>query len=136
MQITNFMAEQPRAIVASFREAGRRFREVGVAGREAVTLVGSGSSLNASLFAGHFIGEARVVPPADFLGRPRRKAEAGETVVVLTQSGASATSVAAARKARDEGAGVIVVTANGNGTAAGLGLPTVLLPIGDEPIGP
>ena len=130
------MDEQPRAIAESFREAGRRFRELGLAEAGAVTLVGSGSSLNCCVLASHFLDRVAVVPPADFLGRSGGVRREGELVVILTQSGASATSVDAANRARYEGASVVVVTANAQGTAAGLGLPTVLMLIGDEPIGP
>lgn len=133
MKITSYMAEQPRTIVEGFTQGGRRLRELGINGTGSLTLVGSGSSLNACLFAENLLRDAEVVPPVDFL---ERSTEAGGTVVVLTQSGASTTSIAVARKASKAGARVVVVTANEQSAAAGLGVPVILLPIGEEPIGP
>lgn len=136
MMIRTYMGEQPGAIVDGFSEADSRFGEIGVSGTKTLRLVGSGSSLNCCLMVARFIGDAQVVPPADFLAGQPVKRDGSELVVILTQSGASTTSVATAARAREEGARVVVVTANAGSAAAGLGLPTILMPIGDEPIGP
>ncbi|WP_210324596.1 SIS domain-containing protein [Chelatococcus reniformis] len=110
-------------------------------GIEHVTLVGSGSSLNAATAAAAFVGAAdsltaEAMGATPFLARRRLPNAKAALVVVLTQTGASATSIAAARAAADAGARILVITANGDSDAARLALPTLLLPIGAETIGP
>jgi glucosamine--fructose-6-phosphate aminotransferase (isomerizing) len=57
-------------------------------------------------------------------------------VIILSQSGNSRTSVAAARAALDGGAACLAITMNPDSEIAGTGAQLLVLPIGPEPIGP
>ena len=107
-----------------------------------LVMVGSGSSYNALLAAADTAGpELRpllhVVGPAAYLRTGRgRTAGTAASVLVLSQSGASTTSVAAAEAAADRGVAAAVVTCEAGSPIAGLAVPKLVLSIGGEPIGP
>ncbi len=136
--LPGFIAEQPAAIDSAFAAAAA-CRAAGLPGNGAgVVLVGSGSSYNA-LLAGRAalsqagLGPVSVVGPEDFL---QDGAPAGHGVIVLSQSGNSRTSVAAARAARAAGHDCLGITMNPDAEIGAAGIRLLTLPIGDEPIGP
>ncbi|SLN75826.1 SIS domain-containing protein [Oceanibacterium hippocampi] len=141
MQIARHIAEQPTTIVESYRSAARTLETYAPGPIGRVLLIGSGSSFNAGTVAlpsmrAAFAGEVSVVGPQDFLRRPDTVPVRGTLAVVVSQSGASATSLEVARRAAAMGCATLVLTANAESAAAALGLPLVLMPAGDETIGP
>jgi fructoselysine-6-P-deglycase FrlB-like protein len=140
MSIENFMAEQGEVIPATFERPDAAAFAKGITAYDRVLFVGSGSSLNALTIVRGWLQAAiarpvEVINPAVFLrdiddvfGKP--------LVVVLSQSGTSSTSIEAASVVREKGWQVVVITADLESPIGALGLPMILLPIGEEPIGP
>ena len=139
--IAGYIAEQPK-VIARCLAAARAFRLPWPADRfRAVVLVGSGSSFNAlqtvrPCFVAARRGPVLVFEPQDFVAELPSGVLNGALVVVLSQSGASATSVAALEASRAAGLPSLAVTAAAQSPLA-LGAEHVLaMPIGDEPVGP
>lgn len=135
-----FIHEQPAAVERCL-SATRAWAAAGLPDRfDGIVLVGAGSSFNALQAARpRFVAARRgavvVLDPQDFVaelpalrGRP--------LVVVLSQSGASATAVAAARAAVAAGCPTIAITAVPGAPLAACGADLLPLAVGDEPVGP
>jgi len=139
-RITDYIAEQPAAVVACIgvaRSWAERWRPTsGV-----LHLVGSGSSRNAILAAAPSLAAARrgalmIHGPAQFVADCRAGLITPGDVIVLSQSGASVTSVEAASAARQAGCDVVAITAEPDSPLAATGVPMLLMPIGPELVGP
>ncbi|BBK41899.1 hypothetical protein STVA_19190 [Allostella vacuolata] len=138
--VSDYIREQPDVVAATLAAA-----RAGLAGwtpaRAGLVLVGSGSSMNALLataptFTAAGRGPVLLRNPQAFLAELDPLSGWAGTAVILSQSGASRTSIAAARAARDAGMDVLVVTGEAASPIAALGLPLLVMPIGPEPIGP
>jgi fructoselysine-6-P-deglycase FrlB-like protein len=140
MAIKDFIREQPVAIerciaaTLAFNETWRAPTVTGIA------LVGSGSSFNALTAArSHFVAARRgpviVYDPEDFVAELPELTQA-PLVVVLSQSGASITSIMAAEAAVAAGLPTLAMTATPDARLCGIGAEVLLMPIGDEPVGP
>jgi glucosamine--fructose-6-phosphate aminotransferase (isomerizing) len=142
MAIQDFIRAQP-AIVASVlhgvREALRPWPRPAC---RRILLVGSGTSQHALMAMAQALEEGAGVPvstlgPNRFLAIRDKRAEPGDLVVVLSQSGASATSVAAARMAVGAGATTLVLTGEASSPIASVaGARIIAMHVGPEPIGP
>ena len=139
--IPGFIREQPDVVERCFA-AARAFRPPWpLEGLRAIALVGSGSSFNAlQTVRQRFLcakrGPVLVYEPEDFTDDLASGVLEGLLVVILSQSGASATSVAALAASRAAGLPALAVTAS---AASPLGLQVgqvLVLPIGEEPVGP
>ncbi|MEO3388095.1 SIS domain-containing protein [Mesorhizobium sp. CAU 1741] len=148
MSIETYMAEQGKVLAETFRrqDVAAFLKHLALsAGHDGeaydrILLVGSGSSLNALSIVRPWLQAAvgqpvEVINPAVFLqvvddvfGTP--------LVVILSQSGTSSTSIEGARRASRKGWCSVVITADPDSPIATVGLPMILLPIGEEPIGP
>lgn len=140
MSIEIFMAEQGEVIARTYErpDAAEFARYVSTYDR--VLLVGSGSSLNALTIVRSWLQSAigravEVINPAVLL-RDIDKIFGSPLVVILSQSGTSSTSIEAAKVVHRRNWQVVVITANPESPIGVLGLPMILLPIGEEPIGP
>ena len=140
MTIPGFIREQPEVLDRCLAAAEAFVARWHPGSRRTIALVGSGSSLNALTIArpqfvaaGH--GPVQIFEPGDF---PAELPQLGERtlVVVLSQSGASTTSIAAARAAIEAGLDVLGVTASGESALARVGAPALVMAVGDEPVGP
>lgn len=140
MPIPGFIREQP-ATLDRCQAAARAFLTGWTPGGfDGIALVGSGSSFNAlqaarPRFVAARRGAVLVHDPQDFM------AELADTggrplVIVLSQSGASATSIDAARAAQAVGLPTLVITAAERSPLARCGTPVLPLAVGDEPVGP
>src|SRR3712207_3740837 len=115
--IPGFIREQPEVVNRCFA-AAQAFRPPwSLAGLRAVALVGSGSSFNAlqtvrQRFVAAELGPVLLYGPEDFIDDLPSGVLEGALVVVLSQSGASATSVAALAKGRAAGLPTLAVTAS------------------------
>jgi len=140
MTIPAFIREQPAALDRSV-EAARAFASTWQPGGfDGIALVGSGSSFNALQVARpRFVAARRgfvgVHEPEDFIAE-RGDLTARPLVIVLSQSGASATSIQAARAAVAAGLQTLAITASAAAPLASCGAPVLHLPVGDEPVGP
>ena len=139
MSVREYIREQPDIIRAAIAAAAQA-RVPGAVDHGAV-LVGSGSSFNALTAAAATVSAPRrstlrVVGPQTHLRDIGEGRAAPVPVVVLSQSGASTTSIEAARAAAAHGSATLVVTCEPESPIARLSLPTCILPIGGEPIGP
>lgn len=148
MSIVTYMAEQGEVIARTLARTDAVAFAAQVAGRasdsgpgyDRVLLVGSGSSLNALTIMRPWLQEAVALPveminPAVLL-RTADSVFGTPLVVILSQSGTSSTSIEAARLARRRGWQSVVITADEASPIVTIGLPLILLPIGEEPIGP
>jgi fructoselysine-6-P-deglycase FrlB-like protein len=140
MSILAYMAEQPGVIHASIG-AARADAELWSKPGGCLHLVGSGSSRNAivvsiSRFAAGGWRPVLAHGPRQFVADCRAGRISRGQVVVLSQSGASVTSVEAAEVARAAGFNVLAITAEAASPLARLGVPLLVLPVGPEPIGP
>lgn len=140
MPISAYIREQPAALDRCV-EAARVFATQWTPGEfDSIALVGSGSSFNAHHVARpRFVAARRgpvlVFDPQDFIDElPAMRGRS--FVVVLSQSGASATSIAAAKAAVDAGLPTLAITAAERSPLALIGAQMLVLPVGDEPVGP
>ena len=136
------IAEQPRAIAAGFAAAqGWPGRDRIVHAEGGLLLVGSGSSFNAASTARPALmralaGAVGVVGAEDYVRDFPQLAKHHRCVLILSQSGNSVTSVAAAERAVAAGLDCLAITMNADAEIGRTGAALLLLPIGDEPIGP
>jgi len=140
MPIPTFIREQPAALDRCIA-ATRAFTATwSPAAFDGITLVGSGSSFNALTVARPQFATARrgsviVHEPEDFIAELRH-ASGRPLVIVLSQSGASTTSVAAATAAVSAGLVTLAITATPDAPLARTGAEVLVMPVGDEPVGP
>lgn len=140
MPIATFIREQPAALDRCL-EAARAFASTWAPGAfDSVALVGSGSSFNALQVARPRFVAARRGPvgvnePEDFIAELADLA-AKPLVIVLSQSGASATSIMAAKAAVAAGFPTLALTAAMHAPLALSGAQVLGMPVGDEPVGP
>lgn len=136
MAVSAYIRQQPDRLAATLRDAAEMLAGWDPGPHDGLVLVGSGSSMNA-LLATRPAGRAvQVTGPGAFLQAMRRGLAARPLVVVMSQSGRSSTSVAAAEAAMAAGLPTLLITAEAASPIAQLPLPRILLPIGPEPIGP
>lgn len=135
-----FIDEQPTAVERCLA-ATRDWTAAGLPGPfDGIVLVGAGSSFNALQAARQRFVAARrgavvVLDPQDFIAElPELRGP--PLVVVLSQSGASTTAVAAARAAVEAGCPMIAITAGSTSALAAIGVRRLPLAVGDEPVGP
>lgn len=141
MTIPAFIREQPHvldACLAAARGFTASTHERG--GIDGIALVGSGSSFNAMTVARPRFVAARRGPvtlhePEDFIAE-LADATHRPLVVVLSQSGASTTSIAAARAALAAGLRTVAITASPQAALGSVGAELLVLPVGEEPVGP
>jgi glucosamine--fructose-6-phosphate aminotransferase (isomerizing) len=140
MTIAGFIREQPAALDRSV-QAARAFTATWAPGHfDGIALVGSGSSFNALQVARPRFVAARRGPVgvhepedfsaelADYTTRP--------LVIVLSQSGASARTIDAAKAAIAAGLPTLAITAATESPLAACAATVLHLPVGDEPVGP
>ena len=139
--IPGFIVEQPATIercVSAVRAFVLPFARDQIQG---VALTGSGSSLNAltlarPTFLRAGVGGVVVHEPEDFAAEVHAGQAKHTLTVVLSQSGASASSVAAVEAAQHSGSTTLALTSS-RGSPLGLRAAQVLeMPIGPEPVGP
>jgi fructoselysine-6-P-deglycase FrlB-like protein len=140
MSIEIFMAEQGEVIAKTLERADAAGFADGVSAYDRVLFVGSGSSLNALTIVRPWLQAAtqrpvEVINPAVLL-RDIETIFGNPLVVILSQSGTSSTSIEAAGAVRQRGWQTVVITADPQSPIGAFGLPMILLPIGEEPIGP
>ncbi len=131
MRIQDYIRDQPDVIAAALRAADTA-PAFSLAG---AVLIGSGSSLNAlSVVAETLPSLARppVVGPSAYLAEDY----GARPALILSQSGASTTSVAAAERALGAGGPLLIVTCEADSPLARLPASRLVLCIGGEPIGP
>ena len=139
--IAGFIRAQPvvlDATLAAVREFAARWP---IGAYDGIALVGAGSSFNAITTAQPYFARAKRgpvtlhVPPAfsrdledGITGRP--------LVVVLSQTGASASSVAAAMAGRAAGLEVLAITADAASPLGRIAVDVLEMPVGAELVGP
>jgi len=140
MPIPAFIREQPAALDRCMA-AMQRFADTWTPRAfDGIALVGTGSSFNALTVARRRFVAARRGPvslhqPDDFIAE-LADAAANPLVIVLSQSGASTTSLAAARAAVGVGLPTLAITAAANSLLAQAGAEVLHMPVGPEPVGP
>jgi fructoselysine-6-P-deglycase FrlB-like protein len=140
MPIPSFIREQPAALdrcVAAMQHFAGTWKPCAFDG---IALVGTGSSFNALTVTRRRFVAARRGPvslhqPDDFIAE-FADAAANPLVIVLSQSGASATSIAAAQAAVLAGLPALAITASPSSLLARAGAEVLHLPVGPEPVGP
>ncbi|WP_439572118.1 SIS domain-containing protein [Phreatobacter sp.] len=140
MPIPAFIREQPEALdrcLAATRGFAASWTPDAFHG---IALVGSGSSFNALIacrprFVAARRGPVLVHDPEDFIAELADLRDR-PLVIVLSQSGASATSVAAAQAAVQAGLTTLAITASPEAPLGRSGAAIMPLPVGAEPVGP
>lgn len=140
MPIPSFIREQPLALDRCLAAARAFLADWTPDPFDGIALVGSGSSFNALQAARpRFVSARRgcvlVHDPEDFVAE-LPDADCRPLVIVLSQSGASATSIAAARAAVGAGLPTLLITATLDSPLALCAAPVLPLAVGDEPVGP
>jgi fructoselysine-6-P-deglycase FrlB-like protein len=140
MRIRDFICEQPAIIERCFAAAYAFGTAWARPALDGIALVGSGSSFNALMAARpHFVsarkGPVAVYDPEDFVAE-LADFIAAPLVIVLSQSGASVTSIGAAEAALAAGLPVLAITAAPQAGLARTGAGILVLPVGDEAVGP
>ncbi|MFI5015114.1 MAG: SIS domain-containing protein [Hyphomicrobiales bacterium] len=142
MAILDFIGAQPAVVEAVSLAMPQLLRNWSPPSVERLSLVGAGTSLHALMaIAPSFASTLRVpvecLSPNRFISGARPEKPAGRLVIILSQSGASATSVDAASHSATMGAATLVLTGEpASPIAAVKGAEIVVMPIGPEPIGP
>ncbi|MDQ2081047.1 SIS domain-containing protein [Xanthobacteraceae bacterium Astr-EGSB] len=139
MSIEAFIREQPETI-ARCVAAAESFAATWRPSATGIALVGSGSSFNALTAARPSFVAARrgpvvVYDPEDFVAELPLLTDR-PLVIVLSQSGGSTTSIAAARAAVAARLPTLAVTATADAPIAAAEAELFVMPIGDEPVGP
>jgi glucoselysine-6-phosphate deglycase len=139
--VAGFIREQPQVIAATYRSIRAALAARALPPGRDIALVGSGSSFNAltaqaPTFASAARSAVHVRGPAAFMAELAAGHLHPSVAIVLSQSGASVTSIEAARLAQESGANVFRITAEGASPFAQLSPDTLVMPIGPEPIGP
>lgn len=142
MKVSQHIGEQPAVLPVV--ACGVRAQLSGIASLptapDRIVMVGVGSSMNA-LVAGAeaLMRQTGAViefrEPLGFAELPPRR-QGNVLVVAMSQGGQSATTVAAARRACELGFPTLAITANADSEIAHSGAATVVVPIGEETIGP
>jgi glucosamine--fructose-6-phosphate aminotransferase (isomerizing) len=144
MPIAEYIREQPSVIRRVFAEVPAQMTALaGVlpARPRAVALVGSGTSRHVLLALEIFLARRLgcpvvVIGPTAFMADPPAWASEGCLAVMLSQSGASTTTVEAVGLARARGMATLALTAEARSPLASIGGPLVIMPIGPEGVGP
>jgi fructoselysine-6-P-deglycase FrlB-like protein len=159
MPIPDFIREQPAALDRCLAAARAFISDWTPGPFDGIALVGSGSSFNAlqaarPRFVNARRGAVLVHDPQDFaaelpdalhsptdpfalsLSKGAPQARGGPLVIVLSQSGASVTSIAAAKAAIAAGLPTLLITASLDSPLARCAAPVLPLAVGDEPVGP
>jgi fructoselysine-6-P-deglycase FrlB-like protein len=139
--LAGYIEEQPWATDMAFTAAAELRTSGWLSRTEAgLALVGSGSSYNALLASRPGLSRASAGPVSvhgaedflrEFAGTPRE-----QKLIVLSQSGNSRTSVAAARAVVAAGGECLAITMNPAAEIGTTGAHLLVLPIGPESIGP
>jgi fructoselysine-6-P-deglycase FrlB-like protein len=140
MSIETFMAQQGEVTARTLATTDRAAFVDSVSAYDRVLFIGSGSSLNVLTIVRPWLQSAmslpvEVVNPAVFL-RDIEFVFGNPLVVILSQSGTSSTTIEAARIVALKEWQAVVITADLSSPISAVELPMLLLPIGEEPIGP
>lgn len=137
-RLAHYIGRQPDVVEACAQFARSAF--AGLAVDRGLAMVASGSSLNALLSVApavrNLVGELRLYNPLDFLDDLAAGRCAGFTVLVLSQSGASQTSIDAVVGAVAQNLPTYVLTADARAAIGGAGGVVLEMPIGNEALGP
>jgi fructoselysine-6-P-deglycase FrlB-like protein len=141
MTVQQFISEQPAVLEAVLRHVPPQLTALdrsSTAG--SICLVGSGTSMNALVAAAPLLAVCatlgvRVQGPLAFVeeagtGRP------DDLTILLSQSGASTTSVEATKHAQACGGRVWTLTADRHSAIAKIARQMIEIPVGPEPVGP
>lgn len=140
MTVPDFIREQPDALGRCLESTSAFAQSWAPGAFDSIALVGSGSSFNALTVARPRLVAARrgpvmVYEPEDFAAElPAMTAR--PLVIVLSQSGASTTSISAANAATDAGLTTLIITASPEADLARTGSQVLVMAVGDEPVGP
>jgi len=142
MDILTYIQEQPKVLERVFEEAPRGLAGVSpISSAGTVYLVGSGTSMNALVavepsLAGIGIRRVHIRGPMAFLADPNLQKGPSSLAIILSQTGASTTSVQAVEHARRLGMRVITVTAEKESPIARVSSEMLVIPVGPETVGP
>ena len=107
----------------------------------AAVLIGSGTSGHAAMAVRAVVARRLACPafvcgPLAFISEAPVATGVGAVAIVMSQSGASRTTVEAVGVARARGMATLVVTGEPDSAIAALPGPRVIMPVGDETVGP
>ncbi len=139
--VGGYIREQPEVVPVTYRAGRAALKGRSFPDAANLTIVGSGSSLNAATAMAPTIAQAtgglvHLLGPTAFQTELAAGRLRSRLVVILSQSGESRTTIQAAIKARELGCEVVRITGEPGSPFALLDGETVLMPIGPEPIGP
>lgn len=141
MPIRAFIHEQAEAVDRVFRTLPYAVEGLaGLRNPDALWLVGSGTSKNALIGVAPLFERLLSVPvhiegPIGFRANERARSERG-AAIVLSQSGASVTSIEALRTAQERGLATLALTAEADSRFAAAAANLRIMPVGPEPVGP
>ncbi len=143
MQLGNYIREQPSILsVLPVKVADLLATMPSLARQpERIVLLGTGSSMNALLAAAEALEMATgatviAKEPEAFLRLPPRQNGQQTLVLAASQSGMSTYSVDAVARAVADGFPTLVITADGDSEIAKVGADVLVIPIGEETVGP
>lgn len=144
MPIAAYIREQPDVVRRVFAEVPARVAALAralPARPPALALVGSGTSRHALMALEPFLARrlgcpSAVLSPMAFAAEPPAWMGPGALAVVLSQSGASTTSIEALAAARARGMATLAVTAEPSSPLAAAPGPVLVMPVGPETVGP
>ena len=137
--IERYIGETPSVVARTVAEAREQLASWEPVANDHLVLVGSGTSLNALVAAAaSFTADVHriVVLTPSAMMRREGLSRTQPLVLCLSQSGANATSVAALCRASAMGLPTIAITADAQSAIVRHAQRTLLLPVGDEPVGP
>ncbi len=139
MNIKTFIYEQPQVVDTVLQTIPEVLPEIAPA--DTIYLVGSGTSLNALTAAKPLIqmllaARIRINGPLAFMSGTVEKPDGNCLAVILSQSGASKTTIAALEHARRCGMRTLTLTAEKDSPITAVSDNILLLPVGPEDVGP
>ncbi|UCD78147.1 MAG: SIS domain-containing protein [Desulfobacterales bacterium] len=139
MSIKTFIYGQPQVIETVLRTIPAALPQITPA--DSIYLVGSGTSLNAltavqPLMTKLLKAQIRISGPLAFMTGTVKKPGSNCLAVILSQSGASTTTIAAVEHARRCGMRILTLTAEKESPICNVSDKILLIPVGTENVGP
>ena len=140
--IQTYIQEQPAVLRRVLEEVPRAVGKMpGFRGADWIHLVGSGTSRNALLAASLLFVKTTRCPvqvrgPLSFMNEVKEVEKATSVAILLSQTGASTTTVQAVEHSRRLGMRTITLTAEPESPIARVSSEVLVVPAGPEPVGP
>lgn len=142
MNIKAFVLEQPQVIETILQTVPHELAALRrISASDTIYLVGSGTSMNALVAVEPMLARLtpsriRIKGPLAFMAEPSEEVQRTATAIILSQSGASTSTIEAIKYARSRGMRTLTLTAEPDSPIARIPGDMLIIPVGHEDVGP